>query len=687
MSDHGTQAKPATASAPATSTAVPVLEASVQKAGDGLIGSWRLSDDGVVRSDGTVTLTGHAGLAVPPVQDWALYAALPAMVARGGRVRLRGTASRRALADAAEIARAWASLNHAAHPVILDADDVVDGARDVAQDRAVVAAAPGGQGIDAVPPGLTVAFVVGGAAGPGEVGPVPLSLGGEWQDGPAPRFFGATLRRVSGLHLLAGEARIGFLRIEPAETPRLGGPAAPAQAASFLSGAMEVIPVLSTGERFVPRTTLSRPMLAGAPGPVVAHFEQTVRDGATRRALILEGLSDRPAGERVTMWWEMPGEPDLPTPPVLDQMVAAVALPALVRGQDLVVRGPMSRLASLYLPRLVATRAAWGAPAPGGPIAIMPDQVLDPPAPAGEPKAILTFSGGVDSFHSFLWRTSEDAPPAEPKLAAAVLSLGFDFPLEQKAAFEAHRARIAPVLEKRGVRLHVVHSNSRALGLVEWDLAAVPMIVAAMSQFAHRYAWGLIGGARPYPDLKLPIISPPLLDRALTGNWFSVATEASGLGRTERVARVARDAEASAVLRVCYDEHSPDFSRNCCECPKCRRTMLNFLAVGVAKPACFDRVPPPEELAEVPMYKADDPLLLGDLAAYARAHGTAGAWTDRVEERIAAWRPSIPLTRATWPRWVAEKAAIWGGRMLKDPIGTPALAWRKLAARIEWSRR
>lgn len=670
--------------APTTSktVAMRVLHAAVARLPDGLSGAWRIADGAEVVAEGRLSLAGAPGLAPPELGDWVLFAALPAAVRLGGRLRLAGTATRRGLADAAELSRAWASFRAGpAFALTLDADDVVDAPPLAAPARAAAVICPG-EAAPAMPAGMVLVAVVLDGAGSGIVrapGVPVLRLSEEAPAGPLPDFFGMAARRAAALHLLSGEARHGLLRLPQPETPRMGGPAAPAQAAAFLSsGAMEVVPDLDLGARFAPRGGLARPSLGKARRPAVAHFEQGIREGALRRALVLEGLADRPAGERLTMWWEMPGERDLPAPPVLDQMAAAALLPAMMRGQDLVVRGPLSRLAAAYLPRLAATRAAWGSPAPAGPVAIVPDAVLDPPPATGPPRAVLTFSGGVDSFHSLLWRTGADAPPAEPPLAAAVLSLGFDIPLTQRAAFEAHRARIEPVLERRGVRLHVVHTNSRALGLAEWDLVAVPMIVAALSQFADRYAWGLIGGARPYPDLILPVISPPLLDRALSGNWFSVATEASGLGRTERVARVAADAEASAVLRVCYDERSADFSRNCCACPKCLRTMLNFLAVGVTRPACFERVPPVEELVELPIYKADDPLLLNDLIAYARAHGTAGAWTDRLARRVAAWRPP-----ATTPAGrIAAKAALWAGRMREDPVGTPQLAVRKALARL-----
>jgi hypothetical protein len=342
------------------------------------------------------------------------------------------------------------------------------------------------------------------------------------------------------------------------------------------------------------------------------------------------------------------------------------------------VDGPLSRQALVRLPLLAATRHDWGVKGARREIGLTASSVLDPAPEAVPPRAVLTFSGGVDSFYSLLWRTGPGAPVAEPPLSAAVLSLGFDIPLAQVDAFERHRARLAPVLERRGVALHVVHSNARALGLSHWDYVAMPMISAALSQFAHLYSWGLVGGARSYPLTTVPTIQSPLVDCALSGDWFSVSADAVSVGRTDKVALICAHQDALAALRVCYEENTADFARNCCRCAKCQRTMLNFLAAGVPHPACFETVPDPMQLAEVPFHKATDLEFADDVVAYARAHGHAGRWADRLEERRQEWVP--PAT--TLAGRIRAKAVLWGRRMRRDPVGTPALAVRKALARL-----
>jgi hypothetical protein len=667
-----------------------VLRWSVTAGPGWISGHWALAEAGEAVAEGMMRLEGEVPEQLPDqlpeAGDWALFAALPAALRHGGTLHLDGPASRRALADAAEFARAWESLRPAeGQAPRLSAASLAEAAPWHGRGTVLAACADGTVPADLPPCAAITTLLVPGT---GEAALRQRAQQRGWRivtlvpSAPASapgtqglHVLASAALRAAALHLLAGAGRTGLLVVEPGEAPRPGGPASPAQAAAFLSGgAMEVVPLLPS--------PLAAPRSSIRQRPITAWFEQAPAAGGTRRSLILEGLAERPPAERVTMWWEMPGEPALPDPPVLDQMVAAAVLPALARGQDLVVKGPLSRLGALNLALLSATRAAWGAPAPRGAVAVEAATLCEGPGVPPPARAVLTFSGGADAFYSLLWRTGPDRPVGEPPLTGAVLSLGFDIPLTARAAFEAHRARLAPVLAARGVALHVVVTNARALGLALWEPAAMPMIASALSQLSHLYGTGLLGGGRPYPLMTLPMIQSPLLDRALSGGWFAIATDAGAIGRSDKIALIAKSEDAVAALRVCYDEASADFSRNCGTCPKCLRTMLNFHAVGVTRPACFAQVPPVEELVELPFWKHDDVIFSRDVLDAAARFGTEGAWSRRLAARADAWRPP-PVTLAGRAR---AKLALWAGRMAEDPLGTPGLAARKLAARMRRAR-
>jgi hypothetical protein len=223
------------------------LRASAEAGGGWIEGRWDLSENGTSIASGTLRLAGEVPEHLPPCCDWALFAALPAAVALGGALIVEGTVTRRALADAAEVSRAWASwLPGEAHALSLSAAAVAE-AEPWAQGQAVVLAAGADGAVpDGLPEGLAVStlLVLGTAAAAlraraGGAGwhVVTLATPGV----PDQAFFPSAVLRATGLHLLAGAGRMGLLVIEDRHAPRLGGPASQAQAAAFLSGgAMEV---------------------------------------------------------------------------------------------------------------------------------------------------------------------------------------------------------------------------------------------------------------------------------------------------------------------------------------------------------------------------------------------------------------------------------------------------------------
>jgi len=98
--------------------------------------------------------------------------------------------------------------------------------------------------------------------------------------------------------------------------------------------------------------------------------------------------------------------------------------------------------------------------------------------------------------------------------------------------------------------------------------------------------FGVIGSSEPY-DSPVPIWgSTPATDYLLSGRGFSIVHDGAGFSRTEKVKSLARNASARRSIKVCWE--GAHQGRNCGVCEKCIRTKLNFLAVGVTFPECFD---------------------------------------------------------------------------------------------------
>jgi hypothetical protein len=405
---------------------------------------------------------------------------------------------------------------------------------------------------------------------------------------------------------------------------------------------------------------------------IVARFAQHQRVGATRRELHLDGME---GGQR-TLFWEMAGE--FPEPPVLDACVLGAAPLALEQRRDLHIEGPVSRTCLANLNVWVRLRADWQPRL----FPIVPEitaaTVVDQPPQARPARAVLAFSGGVDSSYSLL-RHARDLPQgAALPLEAAVLGHGFDVPLADQAAMDAMLARYAPVVEGRfGVPLRVVRTNLREASLGHWEMAAMAAIGSAIAQFAHLVDWGLLAGGVTTELQQPPKVQTPLTDALFSTDTFTMRHDGGGITRTAKVARIAAEPALAAILKVCWDPKAPDRAQNCGVCGKCRRTMLNFLAAGHARPACFAVMPEPMDLAEARIDGVSDRRYMAMLVAEAHANGQQAPWLDRLEATVAAWRPPRQ-TAASFRRLAAR----WRSRVLRDPVGAALLAARRLAERL-----
>src|SRR5581483_9532671 len=100
----------------------------------------------------------------------------------------------------------------------------------------------------------------------------------------------------------------------------------------------------------------------------------------------------------------------------------------------------------------------------------------------------------------------------------------------------------------------------------------------------------------------------------------------------EKVGLLVQNSQAVAGLHVCWEGREQ--YRNCGHCEKCLRTRLNFLAVGVTNPSCFDG---PLDLAEIDTLPIPLPVLaheLQNIVDHAAANGSRAPWLRRLQQRL-----------------------------------------------------
>jgi hypothetical protein len=274
---------------------------------------------------------------------------------------------------------------------------------------------------------------------------------------------------------------------------------------------------------------------------------------------------------------------------------AALLLPSMKQGEDLIIEGSIS--AKLYkgMHAIMQEVLTWDIGL--HPIKITADTlVADPPQPA---KSASFFSGGVDSFYTYLKHKTD---PAEgDRISSFILANGFDINRRNTRLWDRVLENIRSIAEAENVELAVIRSNIQPLiePILLWDyahggcLAAVGLCLRGAFHQIYIPSTHSIGEQIPWGS-----------NLALDSHWSTESTtfihdgtEATRLAKV--ISQIARSPLALEHLRVCFANEKEAY--NCGRCDKCLRTMINLYVAGVlGKAGTFPHHIDPELVATVP---------------------------------------------------------------------------------------
>lgn len=181
------------------------------------------------------------------------------------------------------------------------------------------------------------------------------------------------------------------------------------------------------------------------------------------------------------------------------------------------------------------------------------------------------FSGGVDSWHTFLRHKDE--------ITDLIFVHGFDIFLGETSLFEKTRANLQQAAEYYGKNLIIVKTNMREF--MEPEVAYQKVFGPALAGVGHALSdhFGKIylSGSETYAAM-FPDGSHPLLDPFWSSEAFELVPDGWGTDRLHKVEEIATSPAVLQTLRVCWK--NPDGEYNCGKCEKCLRTMVELYAVG-----------------------------------------------------------------------------------------------------------
>lgn len=258
-----------------------------------------------------------------------------------------------------------------------------------------------------------------------------------------------------------------------------------------------------------------------------------------------------------------------------DAFLAALLMPAMALGEELVIEAPVSpRLhRSARTVRDIYT-AWWG---DRHRVVSLRCAAPVPPVRHAGPGAVgLYFTGGVDSFYSLL-KDDELSTDAEHEPVTHLLYANFE--CHHGRAYDRLLGRLRRAAEETDRQLVLIDTNVRSLTQratywPDYHGAALASVALALQGLLGRC---LIAASDHYRHLP-PLGSHPILDHLWSTEKLEIVHDGAEASRTDKVVRqIARSRLALETLSVCWRSEP---AHNCGVCEKCLRTMVNLEMAG-----------------------------------------------------------------------------------------------------------
>jgi hypothetical protein len=251
---------------------------------------------------------------------------------------------------------------------------------------------------------------------------------------------------------------------------------------------------------------------------------------------------------------------------------AALLLPAMKLGEDLVIEGSISERLHTGMKEIVRIVADWDIGLK--PISVVADELIADTPNSGVSGAF--FSGGVDSFYTYLSHRNDPDP-----ITHLLLVNGFDIDPHNPGLWHSTVRNMRDLAAEADATLIEIEGNFRSLTdpILSWPYAFGGCMAAAA--LCLRGGLEKIYIASGYPAAhQVPSGSHHDIDHLWSTETLGFIHDGSEVMRIDKVSRqIARSPLALKYLRVCVENEKGEY--NCGKCIKCLLTMVNLYLAGV----------------------------------------------------------------------------------------------------------
>ncbi len=278
-----------------------------------------------------------------------------------------------------------------------------------------------------------------------------------------------------------------------------------------------------------------------------------------------------------TLWFRFPAESNPSTD--ADPFVVALLLLGMQLKENIEVRGPVSRKLALGLAEYQKRFHEWYSDR-FHIIVILADSFRVDQDISPAPGVGVAFSGGVDSFYSFL--------ELRPQITHTLFMAGFDMPLNLVDSARALSTSFQEMMEQEAVQFIHGSTNVRAfVNTVDWTNAHGTALAASALFFKKSFGQFVIPSS--YTESTYPKWGThPDLDPLLSTGELSFYHHGAQADRVTKLQTITKYPGSFTRLRVCWIQ---DLGlKNCGNCEKCVRTMIALSLVG-ALSSCVTFLP------------------------------------------------------------------------------------------------
>jgi hypothetical protein len=294
---------------------------------------------------------------------------------------------------------------------------------------------------------------------------------------------------------------------------------------------------------------------------------------------------------------------------------AALLLPSMKLGEDLVIQGSISARLHAGMTRIIRTIAGWDVGLKL--IRVTTEQLVPDPVAPGVTGSF--FSGGVDSFYTYLRHKSDPDP-----ITHLMLAKGYDIDRRNGRLWDSTVHNVEQIAREEQVTLIEIDSNVRSLTdpILSWTYSHGGGLAGAAMCLRRGISRMYIASSAD-AEHQARRGSHLTIDHLWSTEALSFVHDGWEASRMDKIdQQIARSPLALKYLRVCYANKSGSY--NCGECEKCLRTMVSLKAAGVLDRAeTFPAEIDPKRLAATTIAGYDEAVFHRENLAALRARNLA----------------------------------------------------------------